>query len=199
MIVLCWALPTFLYRFSLKSTIWLYIPILLTRIPAKLQDEEGRADFLAKQNTTIWEWLQILIALGALGYAGWFALDWSQLDALQEVRDGATPLTPYHILLMLDFDRLAWWNAVSVPTSLLTVALWVWTNHARRKGAKPMGAQVTALLLAMNLRNWLAYAWCLIALYSVVGDAYHLCKLPEWADWLGGLYGERTCAVAGTT
>lgn len=196
LLIACWALPTFFYRFSLKSTIWLYVPILLARIPAKLRDEAGRREFLARQNTTIWEWLQIATALAALGYAGFYALDWGQAAALQEVRDGRAPLTPYHILLILDFDRLAWWNAVSVPAALLTVILWIWINHARRKGADPMGTRITLMLVVMNLRNWLAYAWCLIALYAVVGDAYCLGKLPEWAGFLEGLYGPAACGAA---
>ncbi|MFK7941788.1 MAG: hypothetical protein AB8B85_02560, partial [Paracoccaceae bacterium] len=193
LLTLSWALPTFLYRFSLKSTIWLYVPILLTRIPAKLRDADGRRDFLARQNTTIWEWLQIVLAIGALAYAGWFALDWNQVAGLQEVRDGQTPLTPYHILLMLDLDRLAWWNVISVPAALMTVLLWVWTNHARRKGAQPMGAQITALLLAMNMRNWLAYAWCLVAVYAFVGDAWALCRFPPDFGLLLWLYGPVSC------
>ena len=191
--LLAWALPTWLYRLSLKSTAWLYLPILLTRVPARLRDGAARQDFIARQNRTWWERIGILAALIALLYALVFAIDWGQLGDLAEVRTGETPLTPYHVLLVLDLGRLPWWNWVSVPAALLTVVLFFWIDWVRKTGVEPMGAQVTVLLITMNVRNWLAYAWCLVALYAFVGDAWALCRLPQ--DWapLVWLYGPVSC------
>jgi hypothetical protein len=89
-------LPSLLYRYSLKSTAWLYLPLIyIAYLPGKLRGVEGRKVWVGYAGRTFLDWLGVVAALAALVVAVHAAID---LPALAELgMSGAVsglPVTP---------------------------------------------------------------------------------------------------------
>lgn len=60
-------LPALAYRYSIKSTCWLYLPVIyLSTTPVILKDSESRAKWIMALSTKVWEWARLVIAFVTL-------------------------------------------------------------------------------------------------------------------------------------
>ena len=195
--------PSLLYRYSLKSTAWLYLPIIyIASLPARLSSVVDREVWLGFFGNYVLGWLQLGLAVVSLGIAFFSFLDVAAfarvLDAAREI---GVPLTPLGIVFVLDWSAVQPWHFVSLPSAALTVALYLWTNQLRariraeRRVEKDTGATLSApfdflgaafnaLLWVVRLRNILTITWVAIALYGFLALALETCKIPADVQFL---------------
>lgn len=175
-------LPAILYRITLKSTAWLYLPLIwMAHVPATLQ-EAKRQEVWVKSSAR--NWIGLLTAVATLAFAGYLAFDRAALPTLTTTNE-AQPFTPFHAVWAFDPSQWALWFWVTVPSAALTVGLWVWTN--RISSSLDAGGQLdwhsTQLrcLIGFNqIKNALVIAWIIITFLSVARLGWLLGKLPDW-------------------
>ncbi|MCP4182482.1 MAG: hypothetical protein GY761_04095 [Hyphomicrobiales bacterium] len=192
------------YRYSLKSTCWLYLPLIyVAHLPGRLQDGEERKAWLMGHTSKIQSWASLVFAVGSLVFAELAYTDYGMFtdsqDTVQKYNLQAVPLT---YLLVLDFSTFPIWHWFSLPAALLTVGLFFAINYLAvdietRPKADVSGLHARTLIELSRLRNILVYIWIFITLYYFTETAYGMCKLPDWmTPWLEWYFGNLTCPAS---
>jgi len=180
-------LPNILFRITLKSTAWLYLPLIwIAHVPSHLRSEEGRKVWVGYQGRRILDWLAFGTAIATLGAAAALAFNAVDFAALRTATAGE-PQLGANILLALDPSRLNLWHWVTLPAAGLTVAITLWMDHLRKLQAAggavaPDGPQVRALVTLARIRSFLAILWIIITFVTVTRTAWLLGKLPNWME-----------------
>jgi hypothetical protein len=196
-------LPSLLYRYSLKSSAWLYLPLIyVVSLPATLRNDTGRGVWLGYRGRRAIDWLGLAFAVIVLATALVALTNWRALATLSQVAfKNGLPVTVLGYLLVLDWHRLEIWHYLSLPSALLAVVLFLWLDHLRRYqqaggAVDPRGLEVGIAIYASRLRTLLVFGWLALALHGFVGLAHQTCKLPAWSrPALAAIYGSAACAA----
>ena len=175
--------PALMYRYSIKSTCWLYLPLIYVayRVP------KDRMAWVRVRNTVFIEWVRLGLALGTLIVA---TLAWWDAAAVQHMMKALSaadmPFHPFQILLVLDWSQVRLWHWFIIPNALLTVGLFFGIDTLRKYHRDdPMTYPDTdwriRLAIWLNgLRTFLVVCWLTIAFYYTVGYFLSTCGLPPW-------------------
>ncbi len=184
-------LPSVLWRYSLKSTAWLYLPLVyLAALPRWFADPGERMVRL-RTAPSILDWLGIGYAVLSIAVAVLAAVD---LAALLTERFGGgaegVPL-PLNVLFVLDFSRMRAWDWLALATAVLLLADAEWRSRLRNRmqaggAVSADGWQPRALVALARLRVILVLGWIGSALYCSVGWLRARGDLPGWAEMLVG-------------
>ncbi len=103
--------PSLLYRYSIKSTCWLYLPLIyLAHLPRELRDGEGRLIWVRALPAKFYEWIRFALAGFTLGIAFFALINAAALrDLLTAAGAGETPVTIFSLLVVLDFGDIRPW------------------------------------------------------------------------------------------
>ncbi len=181
-------LPALLYRYSLKSTVWLYLPLIyITHLPARLRNAEGRQIWVRYVGRTLLDRVRFALALFALAVAIVAAIDWPAWAVL--VRAGGAmevPVTALSFFLVLDWGALRPWHWFSLPAAALTLILFFWFDDLRKRAEAGevldyASWTLRGAIFLNRLRSLLTIAWIACAFYGFIALAYSGCKLPLWA------------------
>jgi len=107
-------LPAILYRFTLQSTAWLYLPVIwMAHVPAKLRDADRKVVWV---KTAGRGWFTLVSAVGVLIYALVLAFDREAFDAMQSANESQM-LTPVHLVWAIDPAGWKLWFWVTLPSA----------------------------------------------------------------------------------
>ncbi|MEM7428934.1 MAG: hypothetical protein AAF441_22845 [Pseudomonadota bacterium] len=210
-----WFPPSLLYRYALKSTFWLYAPLIYVfSIPAAWKEPGNLLDWAEALPSMFIEWLRLGMALVTLGLAGYALYDAAGLGQVLGAM-GEAPLTVFHLALVLDWSRLQPWHFFTLPSAALTVILFFWLDVIRRQvralrkrmseegqlaeGAAiplPPGAgwKLRAAVIANQLRTLCVSIWMALALYYFADFAYAQCKVFDWMITpMSWIFGPQAC------
>ena len=208
-------ISSLLYRYTLKSTCWLYLPLIyVTHLPGRLRDGEGRLIWALALPSKFIEGIRFLLALLTLGVAVVALIDAAALhDLLTKVGAGETPVTIFSLLVVLDFGDMRPWHYFTLPSAALTIPLFLGLDSIRKEekagdsirkeekagaGIDALGWKIGTAIFANRVRNLLVGIWLVLALYYFADYAYGRCQLPDWmASGLEWLFGSLTCPASG--
>ena len=198
-------IPSLLYRYSIKSTCWLYLPLIyLAHLPGRLRDSEGRLIWVRALPAKFIEWIRFALAALTLGIAVFALIDAAELLALLEKAGaGETPVTIFSLLVVLDFGDMRPWHYFTLPSAALTILLVLGLDSIRKEEAAgatidALGWKITTAIFADRVRSLLVYIWLALALYYFTDYAYGRCRLPDWmASWLEWRFGPLACPAPG--
>ena len=187
-----WFAPALFYRWSLKSTCWLYLPLIYLFWPRCGSKEDDRL-MLDKLYDSRWENLRRLLALAVVASAAMATLHIDQWLALKT----AFPQAPMLFSLWaFDLRALAPWQWFSLVTAAATFYLYFHTDDLLkvlkvRETVAPMAEEVRRLLLLQRVRYLCTVAFYVLALgYVVVAlERIDLQSLPPTLSFLAALYG----------
>jgi len=198
--------PSLLYRYSLKSTCWLYLPLIyVAHLPGRLRDGGGRLIWVRALPAKFIEWIRFGLAGLTLGIALFALIDAAALHALLTAAGaGETPVTIFSLLVVLDFGDMRPWHYFTLPSAALTILLVLWLDSIRKD--EKAGATIDALgwkihlaIRADRVRSALVYIWLGLALYYFAEYAYSRCELPKWTvPWLEWRFGPLACPAPGS-
>lgn len=197
-------LPPILYRWSLKSTWWFYLPLvyLLYRPVWVTIDKERKARITARPGI-LYEWVFFLIAFGTVFFAilGW--IDYKGLaTSLAASRDGAFPLSPFILPFVLNLEGTEIWHWLSVTSAGLTVFIFLWAQSliAYEKRGSVLGSRtwpLWAIFYLDRLRTLVVVTLLITAAFFTFQWHHKACALPTWflwLDWFLDLYQQNSCA-----
>ena len=198
-------IPSLLYRYSLKSTCWLYLPLIyLAHLPGRLRDGEGRLIWVRALPGEYIEWFRFWLAVLTLGIAFFALINAAALHALLKAAGaGETPVTIFSLLLVLDFGDIRPWQYFTLPSAALTIFLVFWLDSIRKKEAAgatidALGWKITTAIFADRVRSLLVYIWLGLALTYFAEYAYGRCLLPDWmVPLLEWRFGPVACPASG--
>lgn len=199
-------LPSLLYRYSIKSTCWLYLPLIyVAHLPGRLRDAEGRLIWVRALPAKFIEATRFGLAVLTLGIAFFALIDAAALRALLTAAGAReTPVTIFSLLVVLDFGDIRPWQYFTLPSAALTILLFLLLDSIRKEEAAgatidALGWKIGTALFADRVRSLLVYSWLALALYYFAEYAYRGCLLPDWmASWLEWRFGPLTCIASGT-
>ena len=170
-------IPALAYRYSIKSTCWLYLPLIyLVTLPGKLHKPETRAKWLQAFSTKAYNWAYLLLALLTLLIA--FAA-FINPTALAALLGQNIPVSAFSIWFVLDFADIRPWQYFTLPNAVLVVLLFFWIDGTGKdlRANMPvdvMGWKVATILKLTRLRGLLVIIWLTIAAASAI-QFLHAC------------------------
>ena len=201
--ILIFFVPSLLYRYSIKSTCWLYLPLIyLAHLPGRLRGGEGRLVWTRALPAKFIEGIRFALAVLTLGIAVFALIDAAELLALLKAAGaGETPVTIFSLLVVLDFGDIRPWQYFTLPSAGLTILLVLWLDSIRKEEAAgatidALGWKITTAIFTDRVRSLLVYIWLGLALYYFAEYAYGRCLLPDWiTSSLEWRFGPPTCAA----
>ena len=196
-------LPSFFYRLSIKSTFWLYGPLIyLAHRPAWTQDPVQR---LAWLNTApAFEWLRMILSCITLALTFWALADPGRASTLAHaVGMGEAPFTLLSAVFVLDLSRLQPWHAFTVTSAVLTFVLFFWLDYARRfianKGDLALDSwQMKLAVFAWRLRALIGILWMALVLWYAPKHLHDTCQVDSFLLPITDLiYGPAACPLSG--
>ena len=177
-------IPALLYRYSIKSTCWLYLPLIYVAHAVP----KDRMGWVKDSGEVLWEKLRIVLAGITVVVVGYSILDTEAAQGLMKARSAAEiPFHPLQILLVLEWSRLLPWQWFNLSSATLTLYLWV---HNQRLRVRHKRRPYTDTALPVRVAVWLngvrafcVICWLAIALYCTVGLFLSTCDLPPWMVW----------------
>ena len=194
-----WFIPTLLWRYSLKSTVWFYLLILLLTRPSALKDEDDRK--MRIDSSTPWdERVGLLLAAATLAIAFIALVDWLKARELFQTLDGNAPFTLLGWLFVVNWSDFydEPWKWFSLPAAGLTLFLFFWMSRlkSRREGARknnldpdekcPLGK---SLYWTDRTKNALVYISFMVGLVYFTKVSYQAGKLDPIAPVLRTIFG----------
>lgn len=193
--------PSLLYRYSVKSTCWLYLPLIyVAHLPKRMRDINGKLVWIRSSPAKLIEVIRLFIAAVTLAVAAAALVDATALRVILSAA-GETPVSIFSLLVVLDFSEIRPWQYFTLPSAGLTVVLYFWLDGIRKEetaGATidALGWQISAAVFASRVRDLLVYIWLGIALYYFAEFSYHQCRLPEgMMSWMEWHFGPQCCDV----
>jgi len=194
-----WFIPTLLWRYSLKSTIWFYLLVLLLTRPGALKDEDDRR--IRIDSPTPWdERAGLLVATATLAIAFVAFVDWIKAWELFQTLDGNAPFTVLGWLFVVNWSDFydEPWKWFSLPAATVTLFLFFWMSRlkSRREGARknnldpdekcPLG---DSLYWTDRIKNALVYVSMFVGLIYFTKVSYQAGKLEPLAPVLRTIFG----------
>jgi len=200
-------LPSLLWRYSLKSTVWFYAPMIYIAQRGKFGDPEHRR-LMIDRSPPLLEWLRALVAVVALTCAAIAFIDWfALLDLMRHV----AVFSPVGWLLVLDWGRI-WdqpWQIPSIASAALTIVIFGWIDILRRNrkrleetGEDPETAMDRAfsterhpgltLYYLNRLRTVLVVVSLVIGFWYFAKGSYEAGYLTPLDPFLGSIFGPRS-------
>lgn len=183
-------IPALLYRWSLKSTCWLYLPVVYLFWPRRTTaaEDEWLLDDLNASRT---EAASRVLAVAAIISTAWFTFNLQAVLAAHL----ALPKAPAVLLALWAFDlhSLAPWQGLTLASAAVTIFLFFFSEKAREAYRRDISYWLTVAWLdrCARLRTLATLASLALALGYVVlalGEI-NLRDLPGWLQFLDWLYG----------
>nr|VFK61805.1 MAG: hypothetical protein BECKTUN1418F_GA0071002_12722 [Candidatus Kentron sp. TUN]VFK70905.1 MAG: hypothetical protein BECKTUN1418E_GA0071001_12752 [Candidatus Kentron sp. TUN] len=197
-------LPGLLYRWSLKSTCWLYLPLIyLGGGLRRPRTPKEKGELVAGLYKSRWEMLRRLLAIGVVGSAVITTLDSPETPkCLQSFAWSLEHLEHFFPPYLWAFNlfHLAPWQWLNLLGAAITGVLWIYSDRVNRiwtlakekdPDNPPEAGYVAQLQWMTRLRNLciilyfpLALGYGVLALKGVDGTEF-----TGWLAWLGALFG----------
>ncbi len=153
-----------IYRISIKSTFWFYIPFLfLTKTP-DLNDSSKIGEFLSKLHETALANLRLILAIFVISV---FIV--THFDFLN-FQNGPSNFKTLVILFYIDFSSIEIWKLLQLGVACLTIIIYIYANHIgipKRLYNIPheKDFHVRSILILNMIRNWFSFFYFSFALF----------------------------------
>lgn len=184
-LIICF-LPTWIFRFTLKSTFLIYWPLLfIASSPRSRKSKTGALIWDDTFGKTALAWIAVLVAVATLIAIGSTIYDPSFVASFVGWADPRG--LPSHILLQA-FGFRVWeldvWEWLALTASIITVAIFIWANainlrHAHN-GYVPGWAVLKAFYALNRIKTVCVIATVLAAFFAVTWFVHDTCTLPDW-------------------
>jgi hypothetical protein len=208
-LLICY-LPSLLYRYSFKSTSWLYFPVVnLGTLPATFRTDEGRTTWF-RRGTIAWERVRQALAVVTIALFVVAIVDPKAVaNLIQASGAGETPVTMFSLMFVIDVGEIQSWHYFTLPSAVLTLFLLFWLDPLRREDALHKDHPEAAIdvnatrfwvaICAMQLRSTLVLIWMVLAFGYAIAFFHQQCGLvglPGWAlDFIAWAAGPADCPV----
>jgi hypothetical protein len=187
-------LPSIVYRIILKSSFWLYLPLIWIATPPRglRRDRTGQLVWSAAFARTPVDHIAFVLSLG-----GALALLWTLWDhaaymaAANWAQEENFPAYWPLLLAGIDPTRVAYWNWLPGVAALLAVVVFIWAwqvSVSQKAGQMPSQLSLWFLSKANSLKNAASVATVALGLWTVFSYFRHQCLLPsilaKSADWM---------------
>lgn len=167
--------PAIIYRLFLKSSAWIYFPIVwFFDVPSKLKSDAGRHVWIGTAGRSKWDIFLVSSSFLILLLTFLRVFDLQILQEVYEViSERKLPFVPLAFMSSVSIERFVVWDAVAIPVASLTVVLFFWLDSLRVKLEFGASLEDTVtywrlLLFLEQLRNKLGFIWILISLATVI-------------------------------
>jgi hypothetical protein len=172
MLSLHFRIPVWFYRLSIKSTFWLYLPILyIVRQPVIANSPRWLLDRLFE---TPWEqvrrWLAGITVITTTAFLFWKLIEGD--FSLPEV------ISFLEYFVLVDYSLIKPWHWLSIASSAITLlGLWLWAGHVRtdlnhtKEGTghwRSIVARAVWLERLVRIRNVLSVLWIGLAIGHLI-------------------------------
>lgn len=188
-------LPAYFYRLSIKSTCWVYLPLIyMARAPKLAHNPAYLSDLLWRD---VKEWMRRLVLLATL-----VGLLVTNLAPVQEFKALLPPVTvsPLEFMFLIDVKNIKPWQWLNITDATLTLFLLfavselrIMVKHDRDDDALRRSAHTHSVLVEYMLRgrNVVTWLFLLVVFVHAILWAFPLEeRLPQYfADLLRSFYG----------
>lgn len=202
-IILILFAPALLYRLYLKSTAWIYFPLVwLAYVPKVDKQPDGTLVWRSVRGTRKWEAFGFVFgAISLMLFLVYISNIAAFLAAL--IWPAENTDIPTFILFLQHLDTKAivsWqgaWKGFLALGSLLTLVLYIWADHITKdKGKTPSQRTLRSVLVLANLKAMITLAWVLFTLgtvaYQLHSYGYMPAPLQSSFTWM---WGEPCCLL----
>lgn len=147
---------TIIYRLSIKSTFWFYIPLLLLVKSPNLEDSSNIGKFLSALYQTVWaKWRLILSIITLIS----FMLSYFNY---YDFKDISAPFTSIIAILYFDFSSLEIWKILQLSVAVLTIGIFIYADYIRvpnimNEIALQKDFNIMTIYYLNIIRNWLSF------------------------------------------
>lgn len=171
-------LPTYLYRIYLKSTAWLYAPLIWLAYVPKIETDGAQLKWRQVRGTRKWELFGMFFAFFSL--VTFLAYTTNILAFLSDmIYPAEKGDTPPLILFLQNIDSEAtfsWagaWKGFLALGSFLTLVLYFWADHINKdKEHSPSQSTLRTVVLLSQLKAMITYAWLFSSIATVAYTLY---------------------------
>ena len=156
-------LPMFMfpiiYRISIKSTIWFYLPLLYIVKKPNLNNSAEIGKFLSELYQTVWAKVRVFLALGTIIA---FILTYFKYYAFSEVSN--IPFIAVVSMLYLDFSSIEIWKIFQLLVAILTISLFLYANAVRVPSVAnnipiQKDYKIMSIYYLNSIRNWISFLY----------------------------------------
>ena len=202
--------PSLIYRYYIKSTAWLYLPLVwLVHIPSTYRKARtGPLIWHSNQQRTHIEQFSICIAVLVLVYyvVGIFNLPMYE-NVKNTTQEMGLTLTYWHLIAGLDFSKIDRFYWLPFVNAICLIINFFWSNIIETRISNrekhnppqmdytPPQLEIWMLRKIESARKYLTVAWILIGIYSLTMTLHVLCELPSGvSDLLNWYIPQDRCA-----
>lgn len=197
-------LPSIFYRYYLKSTAWLYFPLIwIARVPGRVRGEDGKLIWDRAQRRSLMDKIGFGLASLTVGFFLWRIFDPLAVVQAIETLSSHSGL-PTHPLLMFagfEFSKIEGLHWLPPAAAACAVIAFLWTDRVHSRvdiypDQQPGQVKIRTLLWLGNLAAGLAYAWIAIGVVELAWVTYDACQLPHYVQaGANALFGPPACAL----
>lgn len=150
-------LISIIYRISIKSTLWFYIPFLLLVKSPQLENSSKIGEFLSELYQTIWAKWRFVIA--SITVCAFVLTHFNYYNYSKEIN---SPFASMIAMLYFDFSSVETWKILQLSVAILTICIFIYADLIRvpkisNNIALEKDFNVTAILYLNIIRNWLSF------------------------------------------
>lgn len=198
--------PSIIYRYYLKSTAWIYFPLVwVTRVPKHARGNDGKLIWYKAQRRSLIAKMGFVLALITVIFFVWRYVDLVTVTNSLNLVSSSLAM-PAHPLLMLagfEFTKISWLYWLPPAAAACGVWVYLWTNviHTHNDHYPqdaPKQWKIRTILWLNHLTSLLAYSWIAIGVFELAWVNYESCQFPPFIVYATDfLFGPAACALTG--
>lgn len=179
-------IPSVLYRFLLKSSFWMYFPLLwLASSPSEFRLKNGSLVWDEARGRSLFDWFSLSAAILSISIV--VAKTWNSNRGVYSESWLYNRNLPNYFpaqILGLDPNKIGGWDLLPFFAAALSIVVLLWANSLNtrikyRRAYLPSQIEIRILYVLVKLRNAITILIIGLGLASVLYFLYYHCRLPE--------------------
>ena len=195
-------LPSVIYRWYLKSTAWIYFPLIwISKVPEVIKGDDGRLEWDGSQSVALLHKIGFWLSIFTLTYGALILIDLAPyFDARQLINEKGLLVTPWLIIVGIDFGKLLPWYWMPLLAAVLQLWGYIWANLINTRIDKmksydgPNQKTIKQVLFINNTVGALAKTSIFFGVVTVIVYTQATCGFGANVSlWLETLLGAAAC------
>ncbi|WP_166417605.1 hypothetical protein [Cochlodiniinecator piscidefendens] len=178
-------LPTYIYRLILKSSFWMYFPILwLAHAPVHMRADGGGLIWDKSHGRSVGDKLALVSSLGVIIWSLWSLWNHDSYTAAQAWADRHEGLSgQYLFILGFEWGQLGFWQWPSFIAASLAFVILFWSSELQRRSVNwpdfhPSRFTLRLMYVVNKFKNGLTIIVVAGGIFTVLYYLYDTCTLP---------------------